>query len=322
MEVVSSLAELPRQYLATLGISGRASWRAPYDPYLVPSPHIVPPYCYRCPFGLTYPSCGVACADDLERTILQEGAETVSAFIAEPVVGTSLAGVVPVAEYYGRIREICDRYNVLFIADEVLTGTAAPGVRSRSTTGTSNPTSSRSARASGRVTCRWRRASPTCHVVDALRSGGGRFVHGFTYSGMPISCFVGQQVFDYVQRHGLFEASADERRVPARAAAGDGADPPVRGRRPGPGHVGRRRAGGRRGHQGTVRPRARHHRPGGHGGRGPRGPSARRHTRRQLRTRRRPDPDQPRLRHHPCQIDTARRRPGRVHGRRGRDRLF
>lgn len=59
--------------LATLSLSGRPAWREPFLPMLPPAPHIVPPYCYRCPLGHAYPGCGVACADDLERTILMEG---------------------------------------------------------------------------------------------------------------------------------------------------------------------------------------------------------------------------------------------------------
>ncbi len=113
--------------LATLSLSGRPAWREPFLPMLPPAPHIVPPYCYRCPLGHTYPGCGVACADDLERTILMEGPDSIAAFIAEPVIGSTVTAVVPVPEYYRRIREICDRYDVLFIADEVLTGYGRTG---------------------------------------------------------------------------------------------------------------------------------------------------------------------------------------------------
>ena len=96
-------------------------------PQLLPVPHIPPPYCYRCPLGRVYPDCGVACADELERAILTEGPASVAAFIAEPIIGTTATGVVPVPEYYGRIRQICDRHDVLFIADEVLTGYGRTG---------------------------------------------------------------------------------------------------------------------------------------------------------------------------------------------------
>src|SRR5207247_8335377 len=113
--------------LATLSLSGRPAWREPFLPQLMPVPHVVPPYCYRCPLGHTYPACGVACADDLERTILMEGPDSVAAFIAEPLIGTTVTGVVPVPEYYARIREICDQYDVLFVVDEVLTGYGRTG---------------------------------------------------------------------------------------------------------------------------------------------------------------------------------------------------
>src|SRR5947207_11214891 len=65
--------------LATLSLSGRPTWREPFLPMLPPAPHIVPPYCYRCPLGHTYPGCGVGCADDLERTILMEGPDSIAA---------------------------------------------------------------------------------------------------------------------------------------------------------------------------------------------------------------------------------------------------
>jgi taurine--2-oxoglutarate transaminase len=76
-------------------------------------------YCYRCPFGLTYPDCGVACADYVEGQIEREG--NVAAMIVEPVVGTN-GVIVPVPEYLPRVREITRRHGVLLIADEVMSG--------------------------------------------------------------------------------------------------------------------------------------------------------------------------------------------------------
>jgi adenosylmethionine-8-amino-7-oxononanoate aminotransferase len=209
-KVISRWQSYHGNTLGTLAISGRPSWRIPYDPYLVVAPHIVPPYCYRCPFEKTYPTCGVECADDLERTILQEGADTISAFIAEPVVGTSLAGVVPVPEYYARIREICDRYGILFIADEVLTGYGRTGkafsidhwgiIPDIITVGKGV--------GSGYTPIAACIADPK--IVDVLRKGSGRFLHGFTYGGMSLACFIGVQVFDYIAKHDLFARSAEQ----------------------------------------------------------------------------------------------------------------
>ncbi len=194
--------------LTTLAVSGRPSWRGPYDPYLMASPHIVPPYCYRCPFEKTYPTCGVECAEDLERTILLEGPETISAFIAEPIVGTSLAGVVPVPEYYAKIREICDRYDILFIADEVLTGYGRTGKAFSIDHWGVKPDILTLGKGAGSGYVPLAACIADASVVEVLRSGSGRFLHGFTYSGMPIACFIGIQVFDYVIKHDLFERSA------------------------------------------------------------------------------------------------------------------
>jgi adenosylmethionine-8-amino-7-oxononanoate aminotransferase len=93
----------------------------------VESPHIPPAFCYRCPFEKTYPECGLLCARTLETTIRQVGPENVAAFIAEPVVGAAL-GCVPAPEgYFQIIRELCDRYDILLIADEVMTGWGRTG---------------------------------------------------------------------------------------------------------------------------------------------------------------------------------------------------
>ena len=195
--------------LAALALSGRPSWQRPFAPYLhFPVTRIVPPYCYRCPFGRTYPDCGVACADDLERAILQEGPETVSAFIAEPIIGTTVTGVVPVPEYYSKVREICDRYDVLFIVDEVLTGYGRSGTPSAiEQWGVDADIITWSkAIASGYTPLAAVLASE--RVVDAFRDGSGQFVHGFTYSGNPMSCFIGLQVFRYMRQHDLFDRPA------------------------------------------------------------------------------------------------------------------
>jgi adenosylmethionine-8-amino-7-oxononanoate aminotransferase len=92
------------------------------DPYFLGFPHIQPAYCYQCPFKHTYPSCNLFCADELARTIEQEGPESISAFIATPIVGGTGGAITPPSDYFARIREICDRYDILLIMDEVITG--------------------------------------------------------------------------------------------------------------------------------------------------------------------------------------------------------
>ena len=105
--------------LAAMELSGdNRGWTyAPGTPNVV---HALPPYCYRCPFGLTYNSCGIRCADHVADLIEWEGAGTVAAVLMEPDAGTN--GIVAPPEYWPRLREICYRYNVLLIADEVMSG--------------------------------------------------------------------------------------------------------------------------------------------------------------------------------------------------------
>ena len=113
--------------LGTLAASGKPSMRQPYAPMFRDVPHIAPPYCYRCPLGTTCPECGLACARQLETAILEEGPENVAGFVAEPVGGATLGAVVPPEGYWPLIRQICDRYGLMLIADEVLTGFGRTG---------------------------------------------------------------------------------------------------------------------------------------------------------------------------------------------------
>ncbi len=101
------------------------NWR--YEPALPGFVHVLEPYCYRCPFGATYPNCNVQCAQHVEDVIVREGgAKHVAALIAEPIFGP--AGIiVPPDGYWQRLREICDKYEMVLIADEVMTGFGRTG---------------------------------------------------------------------------------------------------------------------------------------------------------------------------------------------------
>jgi taurine--2-oxoglutarate transaminase len=89
--------------------------------------HCLGPYCYRCPFGVTYPECDLQCAKHLEDVMRFEGAvRRVAAFISEPIVGAN-GIIVPPDGYWQKVREICDKYEVLLICDEVMTGFGRTG---------------------------------------------------------------------------------------------------------------------------------------------------------------------------------------------------
>jgi adenosylmethionine-8-amino-7-oxononanoate aminotransferase len=111
----------------SVSMSGLTVRRRLYTPMYRDMPKIPPAFCYRCPFEKSYPSCDLLCARVLEDAICQAGPENVAAFIAEPVVGSALAATPAPDGYFQVIREICDKYDVLLIVDEVMTALGRTG---------------------------------------------------------------------------------------------------------------------------------------------------------------------------------------------------
>ncbi len=115
--------------LGALSVGGHAARRKGFEPLLIDFPKAPAPYCLSCSLGRTTPDCREQAADKLEEVIVREGPDTVAAFIAEPVVGSAGGVTVPPASYWPGVAEICKRYGVLLIADEVMTGFGRTGKR-------------------------------------------------------------------------------------------------------------------------------------------------------------------------------------------------
>ena len=175
-----------------------------YEPLLPGVVRMPRPFCYRCELGLTYPQCGLACADELERIIEHEGADTIGAFIAEPVQGVG-GVVVPPPGYFERIRAICDKYDVLLVADEVITGFGRLGTRFGIDRWKVVPDMIAFAKS---VTSGY---LPLGGVIlkeslyQTLLDAGTDFAlhHGFTYSGHPTVCAAGLANLAIIEREGL-----------------------------------------------------------------------------------------------------------------------
>ena len=88
--------------------------------------YVESPYCYRCPYGLSYPDCYLRCAHDIERTIEFEDPNLISAFIGEPIM-QGMGALAPPPEYWPIVREICSKYDILLIIDEVICGFGRTG---------------------------------------------------------------------------------------------------------------------------------------------------------------------------------------------------
>jgi adenosylmethionine-8-amino-7-oxononanoate aminotransferase len=194
--------------LGALSVTGKPSMRKPYQPMLSNAPMIPPPYCYRCQWDESYPTCGLRCADALELEIKRAGKENVAAFLAESVSGATLGAVVPPPEYWPRLREICDRYGLLLIADEVMSGFGRTGrwfalehwgvscdvmTMGKGAAGGFFPFSPTA------IARRW---------VDTLLDGAGAFVHGGTFSHHPVGAAAGVATIAYIKRHDLVAAAA------------------------------------------------------------------------------------------------------------------
>jgi len=160
-----------------------------YEPMLPGIVRMPNPYCYRCPLGLRYPQCHLGCADELERIVEREGAKTVAAFLAEPVQGVG-GVIVPPPGYFARIREICDRHDVLLAVDEVITGFGRLGTWFGIKRWGAVPDLIAFAKS---VTSGYLPLGGVLFredIYQTLVAAGRDFVlhHGFTYSGHPVAC--------------------------------------------------------------------------------------------------------------------------------------
>jgi adenosylmethionine-8-amino-7-oxononanoate aminotransferase len=168
--------------------------------------HIVPCYAYRYKQpGETDEAFGRRAADELETEILRLGPETVAAFIAEPVVGATSGAVPSVPGYFKRIREICDRYGVLLILDEIMCGMGRTGTLFACEQDTVAPDLLTCAKGLGAGYQSIGATLVAGRIFEAIASGSGFFQHGFTYIGHPTACAAGLAVQRAIEDEGLLE---------------------------------------------------------------------------------------------------------------------
>jgi putrescine aminotransferase len=200
--------------LAAMSATGLSAFWPMFEPRTPGFLHIEPPDPYR--FVNPHPdlSTGVAAANLLEEAILREGADTVAAFIAEPVQGAG-GVIIPPPDYFPRVREICDRHNVLLVADEVITGFGRTGRWFGLEHYGIEPDIVQFAKGitSGYVPLGGIGVSDRVRDVINSVPPAKRWMHAYTYSGHPTCCAVALRNIDIIENERLVNraAGAEER---------------------------------------------------------------------------------------------------------------
>jgi len=175
--------------LGALAIGGNAWRREPFLPLLVPAYHVSPCYAYRDQAaGETDAQYAQRLADELEAKILELGAESVAGFVAETVVGATAGAVPPVGDYLKRIRAVCDKYGVLLILDEVMSGMGRTGYLFACEEDGVVPDIVTIAKGLGAGYQPIGAMLSTRRIYDAIVGGSGFFQHGHTYIGHATAC--------------------------------------------------------------------------------------------------------------------------------------
>lgn len=186
-------------------------WRQPdftwedFEPLMPGVVHVSSPHCSVCDFGLTYPSCDLQCARQIDKVIQLEGPDTVAAFLDVPI---ATAGYVPPPEYWPMVRSICDKYGLLLILDEIVTGFGRTGkwfgtehygivpdimVIGKAVTSGYIPLSA---------------AIVTKEVAQKFEGGPKEVLrHSYTFEGHPVPCAVALANIEIIERENLVESA-------------------------------------------------------------------------------------------------------------------
>jgi adenosylmethionine-8-amino-7-oxononanoate aminotransferase len=192
--------------LGALAVGGNLARREPYAPMLMDVSLIAPCFAYRFKRDdETEEQYGRRVADELEAEVLRLGPETVAGFTAETVVGATTGCVPPVKGYFKRIREICDRYGVLLILDEVMSGMGRTGTLHAIEQEGVAPDLMTIAKGLGGGFQAIGAVLVAGKVHDPITGGTGLFMHGHTYMAHPVACAAGLAVVKTIKEEGLVE---------------------------------------------------------------------------------------------------------------------
>lgn len=196
------IARFPSYHGGTIGalaVTGDLALTESFAPQIRDMPSVPAPTAYRDRDNLTMEERGRRYADMLEEKILSEGPESVLAFIMEPIGGAATAALVPPDSYFPRVREICDRYGILLIHDEVMTGAGRTGRYLGGDHWQCRPDILTLSKGIGSGYAPLGAMAASRKLVKPVLDMGG-FQHGYTYAGNPLSCAAGLAVLDEMER--------------------------------------------------------------------------------------------------------------------------
>ncbi|MDR2457329.1 MAG: aspartate aminotransferase family protein [Clostridiales Family XIII bacterium] len=192
--------------MGALSLTGFTKRKTDYDEYLFNHGKIPPCYCYRCWYNKEPNTCDCECARALEDLILTEGPETVAGFIAEPVSGMSLCAAEPLNKnYFKQIREICDKYDVALILDEVMTGFGRTGTMFAYKEYGIVPDLVSTGKAVSGGYFPLAAVSITEKFYKGMYDNNGNFPPGYSWSGNPLGAAAELAAYKYLKEHDLVE---------------------------------------------------------------------------------------------------------------------
>lgn len=202
--VIARLQSYHGNTLGALAAGGNLWRRQQFEPLLIETHHIPPCFAYRwAEAGESEADYGQRAANELEARIQELGEDAVMAFVAEPVVGATLGAVAPAEGYFRRVREICDKYGVLLILDEVMCGMGRTGTLHAVEQEGIAPDIQTVAKGLGAGYQPIGATMVSGRIFDTIRDGSGFFQHGHTYTGHATACAAALAVQDEIADNDL-----------------------------------------------------------------------------------------------------------------------
>ncbi|MEH7307725.1 aspartate aminotransferase family protein [Neobacillus drentensis] len=191
--------------LGALSMSGHPGRRARFVPLLEDFPVMNPPYCYRCPYNLESSSCNYLCAQELETAIKRIGPNQIAAFIAEPVIGAAGGAIAPPRDYYKVLKKICEVHDILFIADEVMTGCGRTGTMLACEQWGVTPDIVALGKGMGAGYAPIAAAIASDKVIEPILAGTKSVMSGHTLSANPQACAAALAVLQYLEENNIIQ---------------------------------------------------------------------------------------------------------------------